>query len=502
MADATAEAEWDEDQDEWLWRYAAKRGVAYCAQKMGRTCGSVHMRLLTIIAKRCEAAEDIKGVEAIIRESSTHTRIPLKQIDAYLERGGASPTACPATAGLSKSQVEALALVQSGANVFLTGPAGTGKSTVLRAITQWAADNEIEYGVTAMTGCAALLLGGRTLHSFLGIGLARESAKELAWITGIRFKARIGVLNKLQLLIIDEISMCSAELFSKVSEYLGIIRRCRDAPFGGLQVLVVGDYAQLPPINASYAFASAAWEKLAPVMVNMTHNFRQADDAIFQDLLGRARFGLVTEDDIRLLAACSETTFENGIVPTKLYALNRDVDRINKVEMEALCQPQVSYRARCKKKLQKAVGTLGIPEEVTLCLGAQVMITANVDQDRGLVNGTRGVIIGLQLSSVVICVNSGDVVVLGYHESTIGDTASEQELVQYMPLKLAWAISHHKSQGATLDAVELDLGRSIFENGQAYTALSRARNLASIRVVNIDRASFKTDPEVKKFYGV
>lgn len=466
-------ADWDEPQDIWLWNKVAEKGPDYCARKMQRSVADIRMRLSALAKTR------IAANQLTISDAVRHTRLPPRLLTP------------PLTAQ------ETLDTLHSGASVFLTGAAGTGKTTILR---QYIAETSKTVGVCAMTGCAALLMGGRTLHSFLAIGLATESARDLARNAVYKYKTRAERIRSIDALVIDEISMCSAELLDKVDEYLQILRR--DAsPFGGLQMIFVGDFCQLPPVRATYAFKAASWRRAAPKVLHLTTNYRQNTDALFQDILERARFGEVTADDANILAATVNNQFPEGIEPTRLYSLNRDVDRINQESLDALPGPRVTYGTMYHgtQARSKAWATsMGIPDTVTLCVGAQVMTTVNLDLDLGLANGSRGVITSLHEGYANVKFINGEEHPIGYYRAYLEE--DNKVSASYMPLRLAFAISIHKSQGMTLDAVEMDLGRSIFENGQAYTALSRARNLNSIRVIDVVRWAFKTDSEVAEIY--
>ena len=403
---------------------------------------------------------------------------------------------------LSAEQAAVLDALASGRNVLLTGAAGTGKSHALNHAVDWALAHGVVTARTAMTGAAALLIGGRTLHSFLGAGLFKGEPSELARMIKPPTKKR---LRAVKLLVIDEVSMCDAELFEKASRTLCIVRGCA-APFGGIQLLLVGDFCQLPPVRGGFAFTAGEWKRANPIVVDLTRTFRQSEDAAFATLLGRARFGKLKNGDLAVLAACHATEFAPGVEPTRLYATNANVDRINEQHLAALLsdgRPTVTYKSVYSNAASKRwAESVGVPDSVSLCVGAQVVVTYNVAADQGLVNGTRGVVIGLETPvDVVIRVATGEVRRVPYATVTSSDEQGTTACsARYMPLRLAYAVTVHRSQGMTLDAVEVDLGASIFEYGQAYTALSRARSLASVRVASVDPASFRTHPQVIEFY--
>lgn len=414
---------------------------------------------------------------------------------------------------LNQAQHDALYAVQGGKSTFLTGPAGTGKTFTLKAILRWAHKQRKRIGVTALTGSAALLLGGRTLHSYLGIGLANKTAETLAYTTMTKYRQLADKLILLDILVIDEISMADAALLDLVSAYLKIVRAC-DQPFGGLQLICCGDFCQLPPIDGKYCFHSEAWKELNPTRIYLSEQIRQDGDMQFQELLDRARWGALTADDLALLQGLSATTFPEHITPTRLYSLHRDVDTINRTELDKLIKAAhktannadadvttvyvTEHKGRSKTHAQTWAQSCGIPATLQLVVGAQVVLTVNMSPEEGLVNGSRGYVVALEPKRVMVeWVNGMRTWVSMY---TMENDDQTDMSVKYMPLKLAWAITIHKSQGMTLDAVEVDLGSSIFEYGQAYTALSRARSLKSVRVVAIAPRAFRTHPHVLEFY--
>jgi ATP-dependent DNA helicase PIF1 len=408
---------------------------------------------------------------------------------------------------LSSEQLSVVDYVNQGRNVLLTGPAGTGKTMTLMHIINGADERGIHIGVTAMTGAAAYLLGGRTLHSFLGIGLAKKSPQELARQLKIKFAPKCKTIRLLDLLLIDEVSMMNDKLLELISEYLSLVRNDPN-PFGGLQLLLCADFAQLPPISGKYAFLSPLWPELSLETIVLTKVFRQNEDLEFATMLNRLRWGGCTAEDFATLVARKDVTFGANVTPTRLYSRNADVDRVNKEAFDRLVEthvPRTYYTvygaSPSKTKHSMFYGdSCGIPSEVVLCLGAQVVVTANVDAAKGVLNGTRGVITFMRREGVEIERVNGDRVVVGYMETSADDDPSIR--VKHMPLKLAYAVSIHKSQGMTLDCVEMDLGNSVFEYGQAYTALSRARSLNSVKIVDVSKRAFKAHDEVLKFYGM
>lgn len=385
--------------------------------------------------------------------------------------------------------------------MLLTGQAGTGKSFTLCEMTKWARLGGKALGITAMTGSAAVLIGGRTLHSFLGIGLGKKSAKELAsWI--LRKAPHIARrVRALDVLIIEEVSMLEADLLDKISELLCILRGVSES-MGGLQVLLLGDFTQLPPINGNYCFKSAVWPQLAIQVVELTQIMRQKDDDDFKQILEEVRWGNCSKTTLTRLRKLRSTKFSGGILPTVLFARNVDVDSINDKKYKELVDngAQVaSFGTQYSNDQARTwAASCKIPDALSLCIGAQIVITWNISTEEGLVNGTRGVITNFSEKGIFVALKDGRTVLIEY--TTVTSEESKNVWITFMPVKLAWAITIHKSQGMTLDAVVLALG-DVFEYGQAYTALSRVRNLASIRILSVDTDSFKTHPDVITFYG-
>jgi len=406
---------------------------------------------------------------------------------------------------LNFEQERALTSFKAGKSIFLTGPAGTGKSVTLGKIKEYCLNTNKKFGITATTGTAAFLLGGKTLHSFLGIGLAKESAEEIFKYVRYKLPHVATRLRECEVLIIDEISMLDAELFDKISEYLKYLRK-NNKPFGGLQLVLTGDFCQLEPVSGDYCFKASEWKDLKLKNIYLHKLIRQDGDVKFQNILSKLRYGKCSVKTFELLSSLTSKEF-GDIKPTILYPRNFDVDKINKLESDKLIEAGAKKqeyllefpKSKNKEKTQKWVKSLDIPDSVIFCVGDQVVVTANIDQDEGIVNGTRGVVLDVKARNVLIKRINGEQVFIKYHTSTNAEDSNMS--VSYMPLKLAYALSIHKSQGMTLDAIEIDIGSKIFAAGQAYTAISRAKSLDSIKVKSISIKSFITNPEVITFYN-
>jgi len=438
---------------------------------------------------------------------------------------------------LTDEQMIAIHHLIQGKNIFLTGGGGVGKSYLLSIIyTEYPAMKKNHMArinphtvakfprvqMCALTGCAALLLGhkAKTLHSWAGIGLGKGSVTELYGKIRKNQKAMRNWLCT-DLLIIDEISMMTAELLDKLNE-IGKKVRANRAPFGGIQVLFVGDFYQLPPVNKTeeetrFAFESAVWAECCLVPVELTQIQRQKDE-VFQRVLKEARVGALSKESCRILQACQGRDWkEHKIRPTLLFPRRAEVEMINDSNLRALEGRRYTYKARLvydgkipegfsendegfQKALKSADSDAPYLVELELMMDAQVMMMANVDPDNGLVNGSRGVIVGFCPATELPIVEFVNGI-----RKTVGTHTWEIEDYEFIsraqvPLRLAYACTTHRIQGATLDAALVDIGTGNFEFGQAYVALSRVRNLDALYVYDFDPVAFKAHPKVKAFY--
>jgi len=437
---------------------------------------------------------------------------------------------------LTNEQLSVINLLLQDENVFLTGGGGVGKSYLLSAIyTEFPGlkhklskkkNPELvsklpRIQMCALTGCAALLLGhkAKTLHSWAGIGLGKESTAELYVKISRNRKAKKNWLCT-DLLIIDEISMMTAELFDKLNELAKKIRSNKK-PFGGIQLLLVGDFFQLPPVTKGddmlFAFESDAWSSAITSSVELTIIQRQKDEA-FQKILKEARTGSLSKESIKILTHRQGREWkDNKIRPTLLFPRRAEVDMINDTNLKALQGRKYTYKARLvhdgkapaeftekDEAFQKALALFdsaaSYSKELVLMVGAQVMLIANTNPTEGLVNGSRGVVTGFCSYSELPIIEfvNGVKKTLGSHTWPI----EEYEFVSrsQIPLQLAFAVTTHKCQGSTLDSALVDIGSGIFEYGQAYVALSRVRSLEALYVHDFDKTAFRAHPKVKEFY--
>lgn len=410
---------------------------------------------------------------------------------------------------LTPDQEKILGSIKNGRNTLITGGAGTGKSFLINEVIRYFQSQKIFYGVCALTGCAAVLINARTLHSLLGIGLAKGTPQEL-YRRIRKMDGKLGYLLSLKALVIDEISMLSDTLFDKIAELFKIIHST-DRPFGKLQVIFVGDLSQLPPVESDFCFKASNWDSSNIDVKVLTKSLRTTDQD-FEHLLNRLRWGDCTPDDLCLLMS-TKSTFENGIKPTKLFSRNCDVDAVNNYELAKLINAgnqflnfSVKYSSNPLKLKTSTEYIISqkIPESIKIAIGSQVMITRNLDFDLGIINGTRGVVTDICSDYVSLKLVSGLEYNLSYFhvkpdpfDTILVDNKLD---FKYIPLVLSWAISIHKSQGMTIDSLEVDLGETIFANGQAYTAISRARSLNSIHISKVSPRAFRVSNDVLNFY--
>jgi ATP-dependent DNA helicase PIF1 len=396
---------------------------------------------------------------------------------------------------LNNEQKYAVDSIKDGYSIFLTGSAGTGKSFTIKYIMEYLRNNNKNYALTAMTGTAAVLIGGQTLHSFLGLGLGKGSIKEI-FNNIIKSKKRYENILKLDTLIIDEISMLDKDLFEKISDLLCLIKSS-DIYFGNIQLILIGDFCQLAPVKGHYCFLSEIWNKMNIRIILLEKLIRQSEDLLFQNILRIVRKGKCTDNIISVLNSLKNTKFENDIIPTKLYPINVDVDKINNIEIEKLkLLGNIS-------KMYFATSSIDMDKEkdkyiIELTLNSQVIIIRNISVENSLVNGTRGIIKHLDEDYVIISDINGNMHKINYFTDTYNTNKSSY--INHMPVRICYALSIHKSQGMTIDALELDLGSNIFTCGQSYTALSRAKRLNLIKIIDVDKNSFKTNTYVKEFY--
>lgn len=424
-------------------------------------------------------------------------------------------------------------LFEEERNVFLTGMGGTGKTYVINRLIELCLERGVKVTPTSTTGCSAInILYGRTLHSALGIGLARESAPVLARQILMNKQKKAAWLRRL--LIIDECSMLSGELLDKLEEVARALVPVyrQERVFGGIRLLLVGDMLQLPPVTGDYIFTSPTWRDLNLKTVRLTVPQRFSDEKFFR-LLARVRVGLQTERDVKKLksrhqAYIDQKHLESDILPTTLFGRKVDVESYNMERLDALEGKTYGFtgkdsvfvrnvdvlemeRDQVKAEsstLTEVPGVLSAdeiiilddlaPRRIILKVGAQVMLTRNLNLEQKLVNGSRGVVRDVINGQVLV--EFADGVQQLIEKVSFDKVVGKRRYVRsQVPLILAWALSIHKSQSATIDSIIVDLGSGIFAPGQAYVALSRVRNLKGLYLSNFQPKSLIVDEKAVSF---
>ncbi len=408
--------------------------------------------------------------------------------------------------------------MQTGVNVFLTGEPGSGKTHTVNAYVRWLRGKGIEPAITASTGIAATHINGMTIHSWSGIGVRSALTRydlEMMDSNERLFKR----LDRAQVLILDEVSMISSDVLDMVERVCRHIKRT-DKPFGGLQVILVGDFFQLPPVVtqqrfsnarmdfdegeeplAPFAFLARAWTAADLRVCYLSEQHRQ-EDAVFLRLLSAIRSGHVDDDLRETLTARQTQAASLGDIP-RLYAHNVDVDRVNLQRLAGLPGQDRKFdmTSHGPEGLVAALkrGCLS-PEALLLKKGARVMFTKN-NPDGSFVNGTLGEVEDVSAGgNPVIRTLHGRRIEAEPMEWSIADGGSVLAKISQIPLRLAWAITIHKSQGMTMDAAAIDLSQA-FEYGQGYVALSRIRRLADLRLLGLNDRALEVHPDVGRRDG-
>lgn len=386
----------------------------------------------------------------------------------------------------------ALAIMETGQHVFLTGPAGSGKTFLLNQFIRLAKSEGKQVSVAATTGLAATHLGGATIHAWSGIGILDELPP--MFVDNLA-KGRHDIITKTDVLIIDEISMLHDYRLDMVDQVCRLVRKRPDEPFGGIQVVMSGDFFQLPPINRSgsrpggFVVNSEAWQEMQPVICYLDEQHRQTDSGL-ADILTAIRANDIRRRHAEALLARIDQPLEGEV--TELHTINIDVDRINEERLDAIEEEEVSYErsttgsANYVESLSRSVLA---PEVLRLKKGALVMAVKNAP-DGKYVNGSLGEVVGWEAGTEypVVRFRTGRKVTMVPSDWELRDGDKKRAGISQIPLRLAYAITVHKSQGMTLDGARIDL-RKAFEPGMGYVALSRVRDLAGLSLIGINRTA-------------
>lgn len=443
---------------------------------------------------------------------------------------------------LNSDQKAASQYIFSGGNAFLTGAAGVGKSYLLNYLIQglrekypeqqrrhnaYAAStstlqqkNDSRVVVAAATGIAATHIGGVTIHSWAGVRLGVGGARVLVPRV-MQNEAACQRWRKAEVLVLDEVSMIDGMFFDALDAIGREVRGNRSKPFGGIQLVLSGDFFQLPPVSLSrcgFAFEAPAWSSAAVKMVELRTVVRQSGDTAFINLLNQVRVGACSKETTQALEACHvsrKALPTDGIIPTKLYCTNKNVDQENDRNLAALSGREMvfnstdqfkgNYSRDAEKSITQAMDKK-MPSQLKLKVGAQVILTRNMP-DKNLVNGSRGRISSFQegrsgeFDAYPVVHFSNGVKMLVREESIFQGGSAGAMTRSQLPLKLAWSLTVHKSQGMTIERAELQLDDA-FDFGQVYVALSRITSLDGlwVRGGRITQSVVKAHPKVKAFY--
>tara|TARA_B110000114_G_C15090755_1_gene398478 strand:+ start:591 stop:1901 length:1311 start_codon:yes stop_codon:yes gene_type:complete len=431
---------------------------------------------------------------------------------------------------LSHEQQIAFDKYLNGDNVFMSGPGGSGKSEVIRYIYEDAINKHMNIHVTAMTGCAAVLLNCRanTLHSWAGIGFAKASTE--SYVKKIRQRQYFkNIWQNTQILIVDEVSMMSSGLFDTLNEIGKEVRR-NSKVFGGIQLIFSGDFYQLPPIgdvgcseSTNFCFESSDWFSVFSKQnhVMLVKSFRQKD-LDYVSILNQIRVGKIKRKTIETLNNCLNRTQNTEILikPTKILPNRSSVDFVNQSEMEKLKTSQIVFDMQYlfkgepkdleefSKEFKNDAMFMSInmmcQKSLRLKVGSQVMSIVNKREEGEtellICNGSRGVVTSFcqKTNNPIVKFNDGPEICILKHVWV--NERKPEIAIEQLPLVLAWAITIHKSQGCTLDVAEIDIGTGIFECGQTYVALSRVKSLQGLYLTSFDYTKIKVNRKVIDFY--
>ena len=395
----------------------------------------------------------------------------------------------------------ALEVMLSGESVLLTGSAGAGKTFVLNQFIRIAKSEGKHVSVTATTGLAATHLGGTTIHSWSGIGISDELQPNFMEFMG---KGRREIIEKTDVLIIDEISMLHDYRLDMVDEVCRTVRK-KDEPFGGIQIIMSGDFFQLPPINrgdsraGGFVVNSNVWHELDPTICYLNEQYRQDDEELL-DILNSMRSGELRRNHAEKLLNRIDIESADKDLMTELHTVNIDVDRLNNARLDLLDGDEIFYTQSTtggKNYVESLQRSVLAPATLRLKKGALVMAVKN-SLERKYVNGSLGVVIDFDSATEYPTVEfkNGKVVTMSPDTWEQRDGDKKRASITQIPLRLAWAITVHKSQGMTLDAARIDL-RKAFVEGMGYVALSRVKNLNSLFLTGMNRMALQVSQDAQ-----
>ncbi len=397
------------------------------------------------------------------------------------------------------TQKEALQILKTGRNVFLTGAAGSGKTHTLREYIGYLRDLGANFGLSASTGIAATHMGGITVHSWSGIGindyLSKKEVEEIAEKSHIRRN-----IADTDILIIDEISMLHHFQLDMID---AVVRKVKgvDAPFGGMQVVFSGDFFQLPPVGKRgtptlFGYHSKVWQEMDIKICYLDEQHRQNDSGYLK-ILNSIRNNSVTPEVVETLQSRFNQSIDGFGEPTKLYSHNKDVDHENELELTGITGKTFEYtmESRGPRKLVEILKKSCLaPEALRIKKGAKVMFVKN-NFEAGFVNGTLGIVEDCDREHIKVLTVDGRHIDVEPESWNIEEDGKVRASVSQYPLRLAWAITIHKSQGMSLDCAEIDLTHS-FEKGMGYVALSRLRSLGGLSLLGLNQRALEVSGEV------